>query len=181
MLVCSLFPPMWHMVAVWRDGSSFLGKGRIENQGDMPRHQFQGYQHRLNQLQSNSFVTSQRANKLQVLSSSFSLELLAQPCSLYNGNHPSNYMAETWAAHQMPWHSPTPCKWGHLTNSGQWTMMQRTCVPFVPKCLRANEHPSRSAMVTAEDTHWDVISLCWVEEKRSGAQLSTNNGWTLTE
>ena len=34
-------------------------KGRIENQRDTPRHQLQGYKHKLNQGQSISFVSSQ--------------------------------------------------------------------------------------------------------------------------
>lgn len=97
MLACDLFPPIRPLVAVLREGSTFLNKGRIENEGDTPKHQFQGCKHRLTQVPSSSFVTSQWDNQLQALSSSF--ELLAQPYNLYYGNCPSNSVAETCAAH----------------------------------------------------------------------------------
>lgn len=164
MLVCGLFPPIWHTVAVLREGSSFLGKGRTGNQGDTPRHHFQGCQHRLNQLQSNSFINSQW-NQLQALSSSFSLELLPQPCSPHNGNRPSNCMAETWAAHQMPWHSPTPCKCGHLTNSGQWTMMQRTCVPMsIPPGLPWWLQRTHTGILLFPVHHQQLLDFNWVKQ-----------------
>lgn len=80
MLVCDLFLSIWPTVAMLREDSSFPGKGRIGNQEDSQKHQFQEYKHRLTWVWSNSFVTCQCDKP-----STAPLSLVAQSQNLSDG------------------------------------------------------------------------------------------------